>query len=163
MTDPSLIILIVLLAVGGVVIGIILHLIYATDPRDRPMAVPNSPPRRNPAPVDGQIALIPDDQVKKQIDHAVTRAVIIGAAFGYCLSLISVSPVVDTIEPSTHVAIARELFTAGQAICRDNGGLRNITVEQGNDLYTFNCANRMSLRDTIARIRPKHPLIAEAK
>lgn len=160
MNEPAIVLMIIFLALGFAVIGAILHLLRTTDPRIRPMAVRNHPPRRNPAPpiqLDGgdKMHLIPSDTVKKQISHATTRAVIIGAAFGYCLSLISVSPATDLDEPGSHMAIARDLFTAGQAICRENGGLRNIVVEQGTDLYTFNCNDRMSLRDTVARIRPQ--------
>lgn len=62
-------------------------------------------------------------------------------------------PVAAGIAPSTHIAIPRALFDIADSVCRNNGGYRSVTVERKSDQFTFTCADGLSLRDTVARVR----------
>lgn len=55
--------------------------------------------------------------------------------------------------PSTHIAIPRALFDIAETVCRRNGGYKSVTVERKSDVFTFTCADGLSLRDTIARVK----------
>ena len=55
--------------------------------------------------------------------------------------------------PSTHIAIPRALFDIAESVCRKNGGYRSVTVERKSDRFTFTCADGLSLRDTVARVK----------
>lgn len=54
---------------------------------------------------------------------------------------------------STHIAIPAPLFQIAETVCRNNGGYRSVTVERKSDIFTFNCADGLSLRDTLVRVK----------
>ena len=54
---------------------------------------------------------------------------------------------------STHIAIPPALFQIAESVCRNNGGYRSVTVERKSDVFTFQCQDGLSLRDTVARVR----------
>lgn len=62
-------------------------------------------------------------------------------------------PEATGMQPSTHIAIPRALFDIAETVCRRNGGYRSVTVERKSDVFTFTCADGLSLRDTIARVK----------
>lgn len=62
-------------------------------------------------------------------------------------------PEATGMQPSTHIAIPRALFDIAESVCRRNGGYKSVTVERKSDLFTFTCADGLSLRDTIARVK----------
>jgi len=62
-------------------------------------------------------------------------------------------PEATGMQPSTHIAIPRALFDIADSVCRRNGGYRSVTVERKSDVFTFNCQDGLSLKDTIARVK----------
>lgn len=54
---------------------------------------------------------------------------------------------------TTHIAIPAALFEIAESVCRNNGGYRSVTVERKSDVFSFTCADGLTLRDTIVRVR----------
>lgn len=103
--------------------------------------------------------LIPDDIVAQMINRTATRAAIIGAAFGLCISLLLFQHDLLNAEPAASVSLIwqDQMRSILKSVCAKNGGPREdnaITPEDKADVYTFRCADGMSLRDTVVRIRP---------
>ena len=58
-----------------------------------------------------------------------------------------------TSPPSTHISIPRPLFDIADSVCSKNGGYKDVVIERKSDQFTFRCADGMTLRDTIVRIK----------
>ena len=54
---------------------------------------------------------------------------------------------------TTHIAIPAPLFDIAETVCANNGGYRSVTVERKSDIFTFTCADGLSLRDSIVRVK----------
>lgn len=54
---------------------------------------------------------------------------------------------------STHIAIPAPLFDIAETVCAKNGGYKSVTVERKSDVFTFNCADGLALRDTLVRVK----------
>lgn len=64
----------------------------------------------------------------------------------------------DNMQPaaaqkSTHIAIPAPLFEIAETVCAKNGGYKSVTVERRSDVFTFTCADGLSLRDTLVRVK----------
>jgi len=64
-----------------------------------------------------------------------------------------IPPAMGYVPVTTHIAIPASLFSIAEHVCRNNGGYRSVTVERKSDVFTFTCADGLSLRDTIARVK----------
>lgn len=56
-------------------------------------------------------------------------------------------------QKSTHMAIPSALFDIARTVCQNNGGYRDVVIERKSDQFTFRCADGMTLRDTIVRVK----------
>lgn len=72
---------------------------------------------------------------------------------GLAVLLYQYVPQAVNAAPSTHIAIPRALFDIADTVCARNGGYRSVTVERKSDVFTFTCADGLSLRDTVARVK----------
>lgn len=94
---------------------------------------------------------IPKNEIKSQVNRGVHRGLLIGLALGLSLSLILFETVPERLFPVSEWEKA--LKEIGKHTCENNKGLRDITLEEQKDTYSFNCKDGLSLKDTVVRLK----------
>lgn len=91
--------------------------------------------------------------VRRLVNAHLTRGLCYGMIIGLCLSVITMRYVPERgkimVPSATWTTGLRNI---GASVCAKNGGLKTVTLQNG-DVYSFNCADGLSLRDTIVRLK----------